>query len=363
MTTRKEFQDIATNTYSKVWSNCDPAVREAIEKFHAAVTPSHSFTSKKFSLTSLIAGHLDEVIKTFMLRFLSEEPKLLSNLVKFSLREADDYFVKAMKEYDAFARDWKVDKRGDIIRATIDSLRNLVQFCEFNVSEDVTYVCADDDLMLRKKRTKKRGISRKESTRSLLSYLRFKHRPYCKFCDQLTERAIEYYAVKNEVVIEALENKEIKLVTMLKKDIGNFRVIEEEEEGKKDKDPGYSPTYCALHNPSVKKSNYNRALQKNKQFYSLMRLLIDIPRQVKIRPFDEHELRVVAYLLLEKYPIKKDISQAATSVADYYEKEDTAEKKAALIEMARLYESFMKWHYKFLSLQKNTGGVFILPTL
>lgn len=360
MTTRKEFQDIAEKHYSKVWTNCDPAVGKSIEKFHAAVTPSHSLTSKKFSLISLVSEHLDQVVDKFMSGFLPDKPELLSKLIKVDPKSkqvkiypnrADDYLVKAMKKYETDTAIEELDERGDIIRATIDSLRDVVRFCDFFVSEDVKYVSSNEDAMLIPKRTKIGGRPANNLSANFPIYLIFKHRPFCPFCDKFSEQEVEYHHIRSEIIIDGLEDRELKIYELLKKGRDKFR------------EKGLSPTFCLEHNPAHYKTNYNKALKNRKQFYSLILLIIDIRKRIKAQPQDEYDRRVVAYRLLEKYPIKKDISQAAISVADYYEKKDPAEKKAALIEMARLYESFMEWHDEFLGLQENRGEVFILPTL
>lgn len=348
MTTRKEFQDIATNTYSKAWPNCGPAVKGAIERFHAAVTPSHSLTSKKFSLTSLIREHLDEIVREFLSNFLYKKPERLSALVKRSPISADDYLIRAMKEYQSVTNKEELDTHGEFIQATIDSLRDLVRFCEFYISEDVSYVLNIDNLSLTKKRTKKQGSSKASD---LPSYLLFRHGHYCQFCDQLTEEFVEYRRNRNEIVDEELEMRELLYAKTFRENIKNTRM------------KGFSSTYCALHNPAQDKTNYNKALKKKVQFYSVMRMIVDIRKRVKIQPLDEYELRVVAYCLLESFPDKNKLSRTVILVADFYEKKDIVEKRAALIEMARLYESFMEWHDEFLGLQENRDEVFILPTL
>lgn len=347
MTTRKEFQDIA-NTYSKAWTDCDPAVGKAIERFHAAVTPSHSLTSKKFSLTSLIREHLDEIVGKFLSSFLSGKPERLSAQVRKSPRAADDYLINAMKEYQSFTNKEELDTHGEVIQATVDSLRDLVRFCEFYVSEDVSYVSNIDNSPLTKKRTKKRGSS---ETSDLPNYLLFRHGHYCQFCDQPTEKFVEYVRNTKEIVDIELEMRELKYAKTFRENINNTRI------------KGYSSTYCAQHNPEQDKSNYNKALKKKVAFYSVMRLLIDIPKRNKIQPLDEYELRVVAYRLIESYPEKNKLSRTVILVADFYEKKDIAEKQAALVGMTKLYQAFMEWYDEFLSLQKNTGSVFILPTL
>jgi len=300
MTIRKEFQDIAKECYSKVWPDCDPAVRESIEKFHAAVTPSHSLTSKKFSLISLVSEHLDQVVNEFMLSFQPDKPKLLSKLIKVDPKSkkvkiypnrAENYLVKAMRRYETGTEIENLDERVDVIQATIDSLRDVVRFCDFFVSEGVKYVSVNEDLMLESpKKTKIGRRSANNFAANLPSYLIFRHRPFCPLCDMYSEQEVEYHHVRSEINTCALENRELKTYELLKKGRDKFREI------------GLSPTYCARHNPAHYKTDYNKALKKREQFYSLMRLIVDIRKRIKARPLDTYEMRVIAYQVLDEYP-------------------------------------------------------------
>ena len=329
MTNRNEFQDIANMTYSKVWSNCDRTVGFAVEKFHAAVTSSHSLTSKVkiYSLTSLIGKHLDIAVNDFMSSFLFEKPKLLSKLVRISPRVAEDYLIKAMMEYEAATNNEELDTRGEIIQATIDSLRDLVRFCDFYISEDVTYISNIEGSFC-KQRTKKRGSS---ASNDLPNYLLFRHGNYCHFCDQPTEGFVEYKRVCEEIVDDELETRELMYANIFRENIENARM------------KGYSSMYCASHSPEQNKTNYNKAFEKKVLFYSVMRLIVDIRKRIKIQPLDDYELRVVAYLLLESYPDKNDLTWSVTYVERLYVNKEVDEKKAALIEMARLYQAYMEW--------------------
>ena len=271
-------------------------------------------------------------IKSERVYIVGEDSFVFSKMIENSVEAAQLFLKKILWFYERWLAKNNWNKQAEIIEATIHSLRDLVSFCDLRVSADITYVLVDEkEITNEKKRTKQGRAVKNLVNAGFPWYLQFSLQHCCRFCDQVTEKWMEYNSNKKDNHTQGMEDPEIKIVELSKKDVRFYREKEK------------SKTYCALHNPKSNKYAYNKALKMHRKFLSLMRLIIEILKRNNIQPYSKYELRVITFNIIENYPIKKDLSLVAQAVSDFYNLNSPELQSLALSEMTRLYKKLMTW--------------------